>query len=89
MKKEYFAYISKIDNLYNEIQKSLEFIQYHKYIKNNSTIFIKPNFTFPYYKEGITTNPLVLQHLLGLLKDKVDRVIIGEDRKSTRLNSSH
>ena len=84
MKKEYFAYISKIDNLYDEIRKSLEFIQYSKYIKNDSTIFIKPNFTFPFYKEGITTNPLVLQHLLGLLKDKVDRVIVGESDGGNR-----
>lgn len=84
MEKEYCAYISKIHNLNEEIHKSFEFIRYRNSIKNDSTIFIKPNFTFPFYKEGITTNPLVLQHLLGLLKDKADRVIVGESDGGNR-----
>ena len=84
MEKEYFAYISKIQNLHQDIRKSLEFIQYRKHLKNDSIIFIKPNFTYPFYKEGVTTNPLVLQNLLGLLKDNVDRVIVGESDGGNR-----
>lgn len=78
MPPEYRAYISKITDLKEDISKSLEFIEWSKHFSNNSTVFIKPNFTYPFYKEGITTNPEVLRILLGLLKDKVGRVIVGE-----------
>jgi uncharacterized protein (DUF362 family) len=75
---EYRAFITKVTDLRQDIYKSLEFIEWKKHISNDSTVFVKPNFTFPYYKEGITTNPLVLRDLLGLLKDNAGRVIIGE-----------
>ena len=41
-------------------------------------MFVKPNFTFPRYKEGVTTNPILLKELLAILKDRADRVILGE-----------
>ena len=44
----------------------------------NSRVLVKPNFTFPYYQEGITTSPEFLRCLLELLKSKTDRVIVGE-----------
>jgi uncharacterized protein (DUF362 family) len=75
---EYKAYITKISNLHDDIAKSLEFIQWKDSVRNDSTVFIKPNFTYPFYKEGITTNPLVLKELLSILKDRAGRVIVGE-----------
>lgn len=75
---DYCAYISKISNLKQNVEESLRFIHYTDHIHNDSTVFIKPNFTYPFYKEGITTNPLVLKELLSILKDRADRVIIGE-----------
>ncbi|MCQ8893267.1 MAG: DUF362 domain-containing protein [Methanolinea sp.] len=47
-------------------------------MKNDDTVFVKPNFTYPFYKEGITTNPAFLRSLLELLKDRASRVIVGE-----------
>lgn len=75
---EFSAYISKIEDLERDIYKSFEFINWKKYINKDSTVFIKPNFTFPFYKEGITTNPHLLKVLLTLIKDRADNVIIGE-----------
>lgn len=75
---DYRAYITKISNLHNAIANSLEFIQWKDSIRSDSTVFIKPNFTYPFYKEGITTNPLVLKEILGFLKDRAGRVIVGE-----------
>jgi uncharacterized protein (DUF362 family) len=75
---DYRAYITKVSNLHDDIANSLEFIQWKDSIRNDSTVFIKPNFTYPFYKEGITTNPLVLKELLGFLKNRAGRVIVGE-----------
>ena len=78
MTREYFASITKITDLKKDISNSLEFVRWRDHISNDSTVFIKPNFTYPYFKEGITTNPEVIRTLLELLKDKVARVIVGE-----------
>jgi len=75
---DYRAYITKVSNLHDDITNSFEFIQWKDSIRNDSTVFIKPNFTYPFFKEGITTNPLVLKEILGILKDRAERVIVGE-----------
>jgi uncharacterized protein (DUF362 family) len=75
---DYRAYITKISNLREDITNSLEFIGWKDSIRNDSTVFVKPNFTYPFYKEGITTNPLVLKEILAILKDQAERVIVGE-----------
>lgn len=75
----YSAYVAEVDeNLKMSLIKSLEFIEWKKAIKTDSTVFIKPNFTFPYYKDGITTNPELLRNLLEIIKDRADNVILGE-----------
>jgi len=75
---EYSAYVSKTTNLKDDLFKSLEFINWRKKVKKDSTVFIKPNFTFPYHKKGITTNPELLKNLLEIVKDRCDNVIVGE-----------
>ena len=75
----YLAHIAEVDeNLKRCLIKSLEFIEWKNAIKTDSTVFIKPNFTFPYYKEGITTSPELLRNLLEIIKDRANNVILGE-----------
>ena len=75
----YSAYITKINgNVKQNLIKSLEFIGWKDYVKKDSKVFIKPNFTFPYYKEGVTTNPLLLKNLLEIIKDRAEHVVVGE-----------
>lgn len=75
---ESLAYISKIEDLKEDIKQGLEFIKWKNEVKKDSTVFIKPNFTYPYYKEGITTSPELIKYLLEILKDRADNVILGE-----------
>lgn len=75
---DYLAYISKVTDLKDDIKKSLEFIKWKDRVKSDSTIFIKPNFTYPYYKEGVTTSPDLIKSFLEILKDRTDNVILGE-----------
>lgn len=81
---EYFAYISKIADQKKDILKSLDFINWTQHIKGSSTVFIKPNFTFPFYREGITTRPDLLRDLLELIKDRADNVVLGESDGGNR-----
>ncbi len=74
----YSACVLKITDLKKDIFKSLEFINWKEYVKKDSTVFIKPNFTFPYYKEGITTSPELLKNLLEIIKERTDNIIVGE-----------
>ena len=75
---DYSVYISKVTDLKKDIKKSLEFINWKDIVKSDSTVFVKPNFTFPYYKEGITTSPELIKYFLEILKTRADHVILGE-----------
>jgi uncharacterized protein (DUF362 family) len=76
---EYAAYVSRISVLKSEILKALEFINWQRLIKKDSRVFVKPNFTFPYYKEGVTTSPSLLKDLLEIIKHKSDTIVVGEN----------
>lgn len=76
---KYLVHIGEIKNdLKSTLHEGLEFIDWGQYIDKGSTVFIKPNFSLPYYREGVTTNPELLKHLLELIKSRTDRVIVGE-----------
>jgi len=76
---QYRAYVSKTSgSLKPAILNGLEFIGWNSLINKRSRVFVKPNFTFPWYKEGITTSPELLRCLLELLRSKTDSVILGE-----------
>ncbi|MFZ3135433.1 DUF362 domain-containing protein [Methanothrix sp.] len=76
--ERYSAYISHITNLRDDLLKSLEFVDWKSQVEKGSTVFVKPNFTYPYYKEGITTSPELLKFFLEILKDRAGEVIVGE-----------
>jgi len=76
--ERYSAYISHITNLKDDLLKSLEFVEWKNQVDKGSTVFVKPNFTYPYYKEGITTTPELLRTFLEILKDRAGEVIVGE-----------
>lgn len=61
-----------------ELRAGLDFIGWDKYITKQSRVFVKPNFTFHRYKEGVTTSPELLECLLQLLKTKAGSVTLGE-----------
>lgn len=75
---DHFAYISKVEDLEADIKKSLEFIKWKDIVKPNSNVFIKPNFTYPHYKEGVTTSPEFLKCFMEILKDRANNVMLGE-----------
>lgn len=47
-------------------------------MKGDSTVFVKPNFTWPVFRPGVVTSPDFLAELLPILKDRASRVLVGE-----------
>ena len=78
MNEMYSAHVTEVANPKEDLLRSLESINWKNQVKTDSTVFIKPNFTFPYYKQGITTPAELLKNLLEILKDQADKVIVGE-----------
>jgi len=65
-------------NYKNPILNGLQTIDFQNIVKSDSNILIKPNFTWPFYKKGVTTSPLLLNELTKILKNYADKLFIGE-----------
>ena len=78
------AYVTEVTNMKEDLHNGFEFCDWKEQVKTDSTVFVKPNFTFPYYKERITTSLGLLKNLLAILKDRPDNVIVGESDGGNR-----
>ncbi|MDH5268018.1 MAG: DUF362 domain-containing protein, partial [Candidatus Bathyarchaeota archaeon] len=65
-----------IDSLEHALRKALDAAEWDKYI--HGKVFIKPNLCAKEYVPGAVTNPQTLFHLVGLLRDRVEEVVVGE-----------
>jgi uncharacterized protein (DUF362 family) len=63
-------------SLEHALRSALNAAEWEKHIKGK--IFIKPNLCAKEYIPGAVTNPQILFHLVGLLRDKVEEVVVGE-----------
>ena len=60
------------------IRRGLEWIGLSSHLKPGDTLFIKPNLTFPFYRQGVMTSPECVEALVIALKDYTDKIIVGE-----------
>ena len=58
------------------LKKALNAANWTKHIRGK--VFIKPNLCSKYYIRGAVTNPYVLFHLVSLLRDRAEEVVVGE-----------
>jgi len=54
--REYLAYIADVAKK-EDLLRSLETLNWKNQVKTDDTVFVKPDSTFPYFKDGITTKP--------------------------------
>ena len=47
-------------------------------VASSTRVALKPNFTYPYYKTGVTTSPLVIRETVKLLREYTDQIAIVE-----------
>lgn len=79
IREMYSAYMAEAtEELQACLRKGLEFIGWKSIVKEDSKVFVKPNFTFPESRKGVTTSPELLRCLLKILRDRSNSVILGE-----------
>jgi len=64
------------DNLQHALRNALNAAEWDRHIQGK--VFIKPNLCAKEYIPGAVTNPQTLFHLVCLLRDKVEEVVVGE-----------
>lgn len=67
-----------IDSIEKDIKDSFERLGWRDHIKRDSKVFVKPNFTLPFFKPGVTTHEFLLEASLNVLKDRASEVYVGE-----------
>lgn len=61
-----------------DLARLLELARVPQQVSRGDTVFVKPNYTLPYPKPGVTTHAEVLEPLLAWLKNRAGRVLVGE-----------
>ncbi len=64
------------NGLESALKEALEAADWERYVRGK--VFIKPNLCSKDYIPGAVTNPQVLFHLVSLLRDRVEEVVVGE-----------
>lgn len=75
-RKVHLAFSKK--NLAVAIKSALEATGALSRISSDSRVALKPNLTYPYYKQGVTTSPLFIRELVKLLRDYTPHIAIVE-----------
>jgi len=79
MKRVYISKIARELNLKKlKISEALNWIDWKNIVKKDARIFIKPNFTYPFYKPGVTTSPVFIEAVISVLKEYSSNITIGE-----------
>lgn len=76
MKKVKIGIFKTDSNLESALRYALKAVEWDKHVRGK--VFIKPNLCSKTYIQGAVTNPLLLFHLIGILRDKAEEVIVGE-----------
>lgn len=76
MKTVKIGVIKTDDGIESALKEALKAADWTKNVRG--TVFIKPNLCSKYYIRGAVTSPQVLFHLVSLLRDKAEEVIVGE-----------
>jgi uncharacterized protein (DUF362 family) len=76
------VYVGRFDEspgaLRARVHEALSFVQTGRFLSPDSRVFLKPNFTYPFYKAGVTTSPAVIEAVVEYLKEWTSRVTIVE-----------
>lgn len=60
------------------IRQGLQWIQFGSRVKPGDRVFLKPNLTFPDFRQGVMTNPECVEAAVVAVKDYTDRVTVVE-----------
>jgi len=73
------VFVKKIEHsLQSAVWESMKGAGLTKRLKNSCRIVLKPNFTYPYYKLGVTTSPHVIRETVKILRKYTSFIAIVE-----------
>jgi uncharacterized protein (DUF362 family) len=78
MSPKVFVDLFKDNGIHQTLSTAFDWIDLGKIVFPGAKVFIKPNFTYSYYKEGVTTSPKVMEETVKLLSGFTSNIIIGE-----------
>jgi len=76
MKKVKMGVFRTDSNLESALREALKTADWTKHIQGK--VFIKPNLCSKHYIRGAVTNPHLLFHLVSILRDRAEEVVVGE-----------
>jgi len=76
--KSVFVCKSDQGHVIDRLKEAWEWLHLDAIVHEGARVLIKPNFTFPFYKPGVTTSVAVMEALVNVLKARTDRVSIAE-----------
>ncbi len=76
MKKVKIGIVRSDDDIASALKEALKAVDWTQHIRGK--VFIKPNLCSKNYIQGAVTNPQVLFHLVQILRDRAEEVIVGE-----------
>ena len=87
MGKFYIQKWTEVDK--SGLEKSIRAVVRLEDITKGTRVFIKPNFTFPFFKKGVTTPPDLIRGLVEILVNRGAVVTIGEAGASLDVFNLH
>lgn len=66
------------ESVEGDLTKALEWLKWTEIIPLNARVSIKPNLTYPFYKPGVTTSPILLEATVKIIRTRTDRITIVE-----------
>jgi uncharacterized protein (DUF362 family) len=60
------------------VREALEFVGAPRFLSNTTRVFLKPNFTWPTYKPGVTTSPRMIESAVAYLRQWTPHITIVE-----------
>ena len=73
------VFLGRLDDDYStSIREGLAFLGVENRVKAGDTGFVKPNLTYPGFRQGVVTNPRCIEELIRALKDYSVKVIVGD-----------
>lgn len=73
------VFVKKIEHSLQEaIRESMNGAGLLRHLTTSCRIVLKPNFTYPYYKPGVTTSPQVIRETVKILREYTSHIAIVE-----------
>lgn len=66
------------EHLESDLKAAFETLHWRNHVKTDTRVFVKPNFTLPFPKPGVTTNARLVEAALSILKGRASEVFVGE-----------